>query len=354
MLKSVRRNSRSTRDRGLGHDRRASEARRRARPPHRRNRPAIRCPLPALPPHHLRLPDVTTNIVSPRSPSSTIVVPAGEDTTSVSSASLFEVRLRQAREQRDDRERLRGLPSRATEPLFRLTRRATATAAAGPAASSPGCSGSSREAYPSTARRERQPPSSCVCGRSDRWSHPFGHYGLESHDRRLDDLAALLEERIVDPRRSLGRAPAGSRAHRGGLPRASGSPCHDPSDVKGDPDLLNLTRPDIVTELHRVPGGRRRHHHDEHVHRHLGRPGGLRADRRRLRHERRRRPPGEAGGRAARPRLGRRIDRPAQRHALHVTQGGRGVVPDDLVRSGVRGVRRADPRSSATGAPTSC
>ena len=51
-------------------------------------------------------------------------------------------------------------------------------------------------------------------------------------------------------------------------------------DVKGDPDLLNLTRPDIVAEIHRaVLRGRRRHHHDEHVHGHVDRPGRLRARR---------------------------------------------------------------------------
>ena len=50
-----------------------------------------------------------------------------------------------------------------------------------------------------------------------------------------------------------------------------------PRDVQNDPDLLNLTQPDIVRGARRVLRGRRRHHDDEHVHRDVDRPGRLRA-----------------------------------------------------------------------------
>ena len=51
-----------------------------------------------------------------------------------------------------------------------------------------------------------------------------------------------------------------------------------PRDVTGDPDLLNLTRPDVVLrDPPPVPGRGRGHHHHQHVHRHQHRPGRLRA-----------------------------------------------------------------------------
>ena len=65
---------------------------------------------------------------------------------------------------------------------------------------------------------------------------------------RIDDLAALLEERIVILDGAWGVLLQGR-----GLTEEDfrGERFRDhPSDVKGDPDLLNLTRPDIVTELH--------------------------------------------------------------------------------------------------------
>ena len=74
-----------------------------------------------------------------------------------------------------------------------------------------------------------------------------------------------------------------------------------PRDVKGDPDLLNLTRPDVVLDVHRAYlDGRRRHHDDEHVHGDVDRPGRLRARGRGLRHERGR-ARGSRGRRRTRP-----------------------------------------------------
>ncbi|MGZ5213588.1 MAG: homocysteine S-methyltransferase family protein, partial [Actinomycetota bacterium] len=66
---------------------------------------------------------------------------------------------------------------------------------------------------------------------------------------RIDDLATLLEERIVILDGAWGVLLQG----RGLLEEEfRGERFRDhPVDVKGDPDLLNLTRPDIVSELHR-------------------------------------------------------------------------------------------------------
>ena len=65
---------------------------------------------------------------------------------------------------------------------------------------------------------------------------------------RIDDLAALLGERIVILDGAWGVLLQGR-----GLSEEDfrGDRFRDhPTDVKGDPDLLNLTRPDIVSELH--------------------------------------------------------------------------------------------------------
>src|SRR5437763_9910536 len=65
----------------------------------------------------------------------------------------------------------------------------------------------------------------------------------------LDKLEALLRERIVVLDGSWGvliqRDVRGEDAYRGERFR------DHPRDVAGDPDLLNLTRPEIVTDIHR-------------------------------------------------------------------------------------------------------
>ena len=64
----------------------------------------------------------------------------------------------------------------------------------------------------------------------------------------IDDLAALLDERIVILDGAWGVLLQGR-----GLTEEDfrGERFRDhPGDVKGDPDLLNLTRPDIVSDLH--------------------------------------------------------------------------------------------------------
>jgi 5-methyltetrahydrofolate--homocysteine methyltransferase len=48
-------------------------------------------------------------------------------------------------------------------------------------------------------------------------------------------------------------------------------------DVKGNNDLLVLTRPDIIADIHEgLPRRRCRHHRDQHLWRHLHCPGRLR------------------------------------------------------------------------------
>ena len=93
---------------------------------------------------------------------------------------------------------------------------------------------------------------------------------------RSHTLERLLAERIVvldgawgTMFQSAGLTPADYRGTRFGE--------HD-RDVTGDPDLLSLTRPDVVLDVHRQLLRRGRgHHHDEHVHRDRHRPGRLRA-----------------------------------------------------------------------------
>jgi 5-methyltetrahydrofolate--homocysteine methyltransferase len=58
-------------------------------------------------------------------------------------------------------------------------------------------------------------------------------------------------------------------------------------DLKGNNDLLVLTRPDVIRQIHdQLPGRRRRHHRDQHLRRHLDRAGGLRPGAHRARDER--------------------------------------------------------------------
>jgi len=62
-------------------------------------------------------------------------------------------------------------------------------------------------------------------------------------------LEAILRERIAVLDGSWGvliqRQVVGEEAYRGERFR------HHPRDVAGDPDLLNLTRPEVVLEIHR-------------------------------------------------------------------------------------------------------
>ena len=165
-------------------------------------------------------PDRTTNIVSPRSPSSTIVAPGGNDTTSVSSASRLRSALREPGEQRNDRERLGGLATRATEPLLRLTspRRSRPPRPALKHHLREALAHRPKPTLRDGSERERASAVDRGGGGRDRWSPVRTAARVKCVDR-IDDLAALLERTHRHPRRGVGRAPAGPRPVGGGLPR---------------------------------------------------------------------------------------------------------------------------------------
>ena len=92
---------------------------------------------------------------------------------------------------------------------------------------------------------------------------------------------ALLDERILVLDGAWGvliqRRGLGEEEYRGERFR------DHPRDVAGDPDLLNLTRPEIVArDPRRVLRGRRGHRDDEHLHGDVDRPGRLRRSRTRV------------------------------------------------------------------------
>ena len=164
-----------------------------------------------------------------------------------------------------------------------------------------------------------------------------------------DRLESLLRERILVLDGAWGTMLQGA-----GLTAADyrGERFLDhPREVAGDPDLLNLTRPDLVlgraSSLSR--GGRRPHDH-EHLHCDEHRPGRLRPRRSRARAQPRRGAFGARGGRRlcaknTNSALRRRLDRAAQRDALALPEGRRSLLSTRLVRRGARGLRRADRRS---------
>ena len=157
----------------------------------------------------------------------------------------------------------------------------------------------------------------------------------------------------ADPRarRRVGDADPRLRPRARATTAASGSPTTRATS-RGDPDILNLTRPDFVAVGARaLPRRRRRHHDHEHLHGDLDRPGRLRARAVRLRDERRRRAD-RARGRG-RP-LRRRLGRAAQRHALAEPEGRRPGLPHAHLRPGQGGLRRADARRSPRAASTCC
>ncbi len=122
-----------------------------------------------------------------------------------------------------------------------------------------------------------------------------------------------------------------------------------PRDVKGDPDLLNLTQPARRGRApRRLLRGGSRHHDHEHVHRDVDRTGRLRP--------RGARPRDEPGGCSSRAQSGRRLDGPhagaaavrrrrdrtAQRLALRLAEGRRSRLPAGDLRRGARDLRGAD------------
>ena len=165
-------------------------------------------------------------------------------------------------------------------------------------------------------------------------------------------LEAILSERIAVLDGSWGvliqREVRGEEAYRGERFK------DHPLDVAGDPDLLNLTRPEVVLGIHRdyfaagadiattntftaTTIGQADYGLEDHA----------------VRDERRRRAARATGGRRGR-RLRRRFRRPAQRDALAVAAGRRPGVPHAHVRPGVRRPTRIRFAAWPKAASTSC
>ena len=160
------------------------------------------------------------------------------------------------------------------------------------------------------------------------------------------DVAAEIRAiaQRADPRagRRLGDDDPGRRARAARTTAASASRDH-PSDVAGDPDLLNLTRPELVRSIHErylaagaditttntftaTSIGQADYGLEDAVYE-MNLAGA------RIAREARRRP------------LRRRLGRAAERHALAQPEGRRPVVPHAHLRRGQGRLRRADARA---------
>ena len=153
-------------------------------------------------------------------------------------------------------------------------------------------------------------------------------------------LEAILRERIAVLDGSWGvliqREVKGEEAYRGERFK------DHPRDVAGDPDLLNLTRPEVVLGIHRdyFAAGADIATTNTFTATTIGQADyGLEESR--LRDERGRGQAGATGGRRGR-RLRRRFRRPAERHALAVAARRRPGVPHAHLRPGVRHLCRSD------------
>ena len=159
-----------------------------------------------------------------------------------------------------------------------------------------------------------------------------------------DDRTALLErllaERILVLDGAMGTMVQTYRLDEAGF-RGERFADHG-RDLKGNNDLLSITRPEIVEAIHReYLAGRRGHHRDQHLQREQHLAGRLRPRAHRLRDERRR----GAGGAARRGRGDGRATRPPALRG----RGHRADQPHDLDVARRR-------RSRARGRPpsTSC
>ena len=151
-----------------------------------------------------------------------------------------------------------------------------------------------------------------------------------------------------ESRSSTGRGACSSSARCAGRRHtaASGSGTIR-SDVAGDPDLLNITRPEIIERIHRdyfaagadiattntftaTTIGQADYAFDADVVWEMNLEGARIARRDR--------------GRGAEP-VRRRLDRPAQRRAVALAARRRPDLPRGDVRSGLRGIRAPDPRA---------
>ena len=92
---------------------------------------------------------------------------------------------------------------------------------------------------------------------------------------RTAEIQALLAQRIL-----ILDGAMGTMIQSYGLSEADyrGERFADwPRDLKGNNDLLVLTRPRVIRAIHEaIPGSRRRHHRDQYLQRHAHRHGRLR------------------------------------------------------------------------------
>ena len=165
--------------------------------------------------------------------------------------------------------------------------------------------------------------------------------------------------------RSTARASGSScsTAPGGRCSRAPGSTAEDyrgerfadhPRDVAGDPDLLNLTRPDVVLDIHRqyLAAGADITTTNTFTATSIGQADyGLEGAVHEMNLEGARLRAAGAARRGRRP-LRRRLDRAAERDALALAEGRRPGLPRRRRSTRSRGVRRADPRRCARAAST--
>src|SRR4029078_2784093 len=88
--------------------------------------------------------------------------------------------------------------------------------------------------------------------KSPRRGHRSGSRGGRRPSEETVTATDQLRE-ILDRRIGVLEACGGVLTHRGGLSEAEsrGEPLREHGrDVKGDPDLLNLTRPELIAEIH--------------------------------------------------------------------------------------------------------
>ena len=156
------------------------------------------------------------------------------------------------------------------------------------------------------------------------------------------ELHDLLDQRIVVLDGAWGTMLQGGGAHRR---PTTGLPGHDHGRRAGDPDLLNLTRPDVVLDVHRqyLAAGADITTTNTFTATSIGQADyGLQHAG--PRDEPARRPAGPAGRRRGRRPVRRRLGRPAERHPVAVARGWRtrrtGRCPSTTVKARVR---RADP-----------
>ena len=82
--------------------------------------------------------------------------------------------------------------------------------------------------------------------------------------RPIHPLEQLLRERIVILDGAMGTMVQQYQLNEADY-RGTRFADH-PSDLKGNNDLLCLTKPEVIEEIHaQLPGGRRGYHRDEHV-----------------------------------------------------------------------------------------